>query len=152
MDANFINPFLSALTNVMPQLGFKSVARGKIFTKEQVVDSLGVTIQVAITSQPGGNVIFNMSEQTAKKLSSTMMMGMPVDNFDDVAQSAVGEMANMVISNATTALNQGGFSIKIASPVIALGAGTVKVNNAVYIGIEMIVDEVPVQLAIGLNA
>lgn len=152
MDAKFINPFLSALTTVMPQVGFKNVARGKIFTKEQFVDSLGVTVQVAITSQPGGNVILNMSEQTAKKLCSTMMMGMPVERLDDVAQSAVSELANMIVSNATTALNQEGFAVKIASPVIALGAGTVKVNNAVYIGIEMVIDEFPMLLAIGLNS
>lgn len=151
MDAKFINPFLSALTTVMPQVGFKNVARGKIFTKEQFVDSLGVTVQVAITSQPGGNVIFNMSEQTAKKLCSTMMMGMPVESLDDVAQSAVSELANMIVSNATTALNQGGFAVKIASPVIALGGGAVKVNNAVYIAIEMVIDEFPMLLAIGLN-
>lgn len=152
MDAKFINPFLNAFTGVVPQVGFVNVIRGKIFTKEQFVDSLGVSIQVSMKSQSDGNVIFNMSEQTAKTITSVMMMGQPVEIIDDMAKSAVCELVNMIVSHASTSLNQTGFAVKINPPSFLQGNTKVKVCNSTYIGIEMIVDNCPIEIAIGLNA
>jgi len=151
LDAKFINPFLNAFTGVVPQVGFVNVIRGKIFTKEQFVDSLGVSIQVSMNSQSDGNIIFNMTEQTAKTISSVMMMGKPVDSIDDMAKSAVCELVNMIVSHASTSLNQTGFIVKINPPSFLQGNAKVKVCNSMYIGIEMIVDSCPIEMSIGLN-
>jgi chemotaxis protein CheX len=151
LDAKFINPFLNAFTGVGPQVGFVNIIRGKIFTKEQFVDSFGISIQVGINGQSDGNIIFNMTEQTAKTISSVMMMGRPVDTIDDMAKSAVCELVNMIVSHASTSLNQTGVSVKINPPSFLQGNIKVKVCNSTYIGIEMIVDNCPIEMSIGLN-
>lgn len=152
LDAKFINPFLNAFTGVVPKVGFVSVVRGKVFTKEQFVDSLGVSIQVGMKCQGDGNIIFNMTEQTAKTICSVMMMGKPIDTIDDMAKSAVCEMVNMIVSHASTSLHQIGFAVRINPPSFLQGNGRVKVCNSTYIGIEMIIDNCPIEISIGLNA
>lgn len=95
MDAKLVNPFIDAFMTVLPQIGFQEPARAAMTVKDKMTQSLGVTIIVGFTKQIRGNVVYNMSEDTAKYIASTMMMGMPVENFDEMAQSAVSEMSNI---------------------------------------------------------
>ncbi|WP_371379890.1 chemotaxis protein CheX [Sporomusa aerivorans] len=151
MDARFVNPFIVALTTVLPQLGFKSIVRGKLYAKEQFIDSQGVLVNVQLTNQVSGNVAFTMSQDSAKRISSVMMMGMAVESFDDVAQSALCEMINMVTSNAVNSLNKEGLAVGLVPPALSQDSAPLKICNSSFIGIEMIIDELPLQIGIGLN-
>lgn len=151
MDVRYVNPFIAAATSVAPQLGFKNVARGKVYTKDQILESLGVTIQIGMASTVTGNVVFNMSEEAAIRLSSAMMMGMPVAQFDEMAQSAICELANMIASTAATTLNQNGIPLRVAPPQLVKGVPAVQICNCSFIGIEVIIDELPIEIGIGLN-
>jgi chemotaxis protein CheX len=82
----------------------------------------------------------------------SQMMGRPVDTIDDMAKSAVCELVNMIVSHASTSLNQTGFAVKINPPSFLQGNTKVKVCNSTYIGIEMIVDNCPIEISMGLNA
>ena len=95
MDAKLVNPFVDAFTAVMPQIGFAEPKRTKMGVKAQNAVSLGVSVIVGFTKQIRGNIVYNMSEDTAKFIASTMMMGMPIENFDDMAQSAISEMSKI---------------------------------------------------------
>ena len=105
MDARFVNPFISALGSILPQLGFSNIVRNKLFTKELFIDGLGVTVNVPLSNQLQGNVVFNMSEDAAKGLSSIMMMGQPIAVLDDMARSALCEMVNMIAGQRTYEMN-----------------------------------------------
>ena len=151
MDAKYINSFLSAFIGVVPKVGFKNIVRGKVFTNEKFVDSLGVIIQVGMSSQKDGNIIFNMTEQTVKTISSVMLKREKVDTIDDMMKSAVCELVNMIVSHASTSLNQIGFLVKINPPSFLQGNGKVVVCNSTYIAVEMVVDNCPIEISIGLN-
>jgi len=151
MDARIVNPFIAALSNILPQLGFKNVVRGKVLMKNQFIDCLGVAINVGLTNHVSGNVVFNMTENSAKGLSSVMMMGASVTQLDDLAQSAICEMVNMVTSNAATALSKDGIAIKFEPPALSQSTSKFKVCNSNFIGIEMAVDELPFEIVIGVN-
>ncbi|MDR3588335.1 MAG: chemotaxis protein CheX [Negativicutes bacterium] len=151
MDAQLVNPFLAALSAILPQLGFKNVVRGKVFTHAQFVEAQGVTVNVAMTNQISGNVVFNMTEEAAKGLSSTIMMGMAVTSLDDMAKSAICEMVNMVASNAVSALSKNGIAVKLEPPVITQSNSKIKVCDNTFIGIEMIADELKFEMEIGVN-
>ena len=83
MDAKLINPFVDAFITVMPMLGFPEPTRTKLYAASARAKSLGVSVLVGFTKQIRGNVVYNMSEDTAKFIASTMMMGMPVESFDE---------------------------------------------------------------------
>ena len=106
MDAKLVNPFVDAFTTVMPQIGFPEPKRAKLYVRDQNAIGLGVSVVVGFTKQIRGNVVYNMEEETAKYIASTMMMGMPVAEFDAMAQSAISEMSNMLTANAATNLTQ----------------------------------------------
>lgn len=151
MNAQLVNPFIAALTNVLPQLGFKNIVRGKLFSKDQFIDSQGVLINVQLSNHVSGNIAFTMTEECARRLSSTIMMGSPVESFDLIAQSALCEMANMVTSNAVTALKADGFAVSVVPPALSQGTARLKICHSNFIGIEMVIDELPIAVCIALN-
>ncbi|MDF2572629.1 MAG: putative chemotaxis phosphatase, CheX [Sporomusa sp.] len=151
MDVQLVNPFLAALLTILPQLGFKNVARGKVFTKDQYIDALGVTVNITLTNQISGNVVFNMTEETAKGLSSTIMMGAAVTSLDDIAKSAICEMGNMIASSAVNNLSKNGIAVKLGPPALAQSNSKIKICDSNFIGIEMIADELKFEMQIGVN-
>jgi chemotaxis protein CheX len=152
MDAKLVNPFIDAFMTVLPQIGFQEPARAAMTVKDKMTQSLGVTIIVGFTKQIRGNVVYNMSEDTAKYIASTMMMGMPVENFDEMAQSAVSEMSNMLTANAATNLAAMGLEVDISTPSLSVGADfQVKISNEKYLTVTMDVSGHPVEIDIAVQ-
>ena len=121
MDVKLVNPFINAFTAVLPQMGFPTPERTGMSVKEKTINSLGITVLVGFTKEIRGNVCYNMSEDTAKFIASTMMMGMPVETFDEMAQSAISEMSNMLTATAATNLTALGKEVDISTPRLSVG-------------------------------
>ncbi|MBR6343866.1 MAG: chemotaxis protein CheX [Selenomonadaceae bacterium] len=138
MDAKLVNPFVDAFTAVMPQMGFPEPKRAKLSVQQLHAVSLGVSVIVGFTKQVRGNVVYNMTEDTAKYIASTMMMGMPVAEFDAMAQSAISEMSNMLTANAATNLTAMGLEVDISTPSLSVGEKfQIKISDAQYLTVEM---------------
>ncbi|SDF49078.1 chemotaxis protein CheX [Sporomusa acidovorans] len=153
MDVKLINPFLEAVTTVLPQLGFKEINRGGLAVKEHLIEGRGVTVLVGITKGVKGNVAYNMSTATAKKIASTMMMGMPIVEIDEMVQSAISEMVNMVTANAATNFEKQGLVVDISPPNMVVGSEcAVKVSNSKYLSLDLLVDSEIIQLNIGIGS
>ena len=152
MDAKLVNPFIDAFTTVMPQLGFQEPKRAKMTVKDKIAESLGVSVIVGFTKQLRGNVVYNMTVDTAKYIASTMMMGMPVENFDEMAQSAISEMSNMLTANAATNLTAMGLEVDISTPSLSVGEQfQIKISGEQYLTVEMDLGGHPVELDIAVS-
>lgn len=137
--------------NIMPQLGFQNISKGKISIGDQFMNSKGVTILVGLTDELQGNVAYNMSTETAKAIASTMMMGMPVAEMDEMAQSAISELTNMVTGNAATNFEKYGLKVDISPPTLVVGSEfKAKVSTSKFLVVEMIVDSLLLELNIGV--
>ena len=67
-----------------------------------------------------------------------MMMGMPIENFDDMAQSAISEMSNMLTATAATNLAGMGLEVDISTPSLSIGQNfQVKISDTNYLTVEM---------------
>ncbi len=153
MDAKLVNPFVDAFTSVMPQMGFPEPKRAKLYVREVNAASRGVAVLVGFTKQVKGNVVYNMNEDTAKHIASTMMMGMPVAEFDAMAQSAISEMSNMLTANAATNLANMGLEVDISTPSLMVGADLpIKISSAQYLTVEMDLGGHTVELDIAVDA
>ena len=138
MDAKLVNPFVDAFVTVMPQMGFPEPTRVKMSVKKKNAVSLGVAVIVGFTKQLRGNIVYNMSEDTAKFIASTMMMGMPVEDFNEMAQSAISEMSNMLTANAATNLTGLGMDVDISTPSLSIGSNfQVKISDDTYLTVDM---------------
>ena len=153
MDAKLVNPFIDAFTSVLPMMGFPTPSREGMGLKSIVVDSLGVTIMVGFTRQLRGNVVYNMSEETAKHIASTMMMGMPVAALDEMAQSAICEMSNMLTATAATNLTALGYDVDISTPSLTVGSDfKVKISTEKYLTVTMDLAGHDVEINIAVSA
>ncbi|SFH51498.1 chemotaxis protein CheX [Tindallia magadiensis] len=106
MDAKYITPFLESVKTIMEQFGFEKIERGKIIKKENMNVDMDTIAIVGLVGGVKGNVSYAFSEETAKQIASKMMMGMPVNDLDEMARSAMSEFANMITGTAIATLSQ----------------------------------------------
>ena len=138
MDAKLVNPFVSAVESVLPQMGFPAPKRTSLSLRQKNVTGLGVSVIVGFTKQLRGNAVYNMDEETAKYIASTMMMGMPVAEFDAMAQSAISEMSNMLTATAATNLAGMELEVDISTPSLTVGGDfQIKISNEQYLVVVM---------------
>jgi len=152
MDVKYINPFIQAFTNVIPQLGFNTVKKNKLSVKNQDLLSSGVIIIVGLVGDIKGNVAYCVSMDNAKKIASSMMMGMPISEFDEMAQSALSELANMLTANAATVFAELEVSIDISTPTLLHGENiSIKMNSNKVLCVEFLVDDIPIEINIAFE-
>ncbi|MDR3561136.1 MAG: chemotaxis protein CheX [Negativicutes bacterium] len=154
MDAAKITPFLDAVALIMPQLGFGEVKRGRMSVSvSDKISSLGVMVIVGLTREFRGNIVYNMTEDSAKKIASKMMMGMPVESFDAMAESAISELGNMLAANAAIIFEKQGAKMDISPPTLIAGeshASTQGVQQRIIV--ELLVDDIPIEVNIAMAA
>ncbi|GAQ24979.1 MULTISPECIES: chemotaxis protein CheX [Tepidanaerobacter] len=121
MDVKYAAPFLAAFQNVLPQIGFQIINQGEVIIKGKNLRTDGILIIVGLVGDLKGNVVYSMSMDDAKKIASKMMMGMPVDEFGEMAQSALSELANMLTANASTEFSKENVSMSISTPTLMYG-------------------------------
>lgn len=122
LDVNNINPFLQSTISV-----FESVTQLKLIVgKPMLVDfSFGdstYTITVGVVGQMKGQVVIAMGLDSAKMIASKMMFGMPVNELDEMACSALNELSNMIMGNTATVFSTQGKLIDITPPIAVIGS------------------------------
>lgn len=151
MDVNHINPFLESFNNVMPQLGLSDVKKIGVILKGRFIESPGVVIIIGLIGDIRGNIIYGMSVDDAKKIASTMMMGMPVENFDELAQSAISELINMLTANVATNFSKDNIIINISTPTLIQGTFTANASADKVICAQMGVNGTVIEVNIALE-
>jgi len=152
MDVKMYTPFIEAFFQVLPSLGFKDVKRGGLELKDKLIATMNVIALVGLSNEVRGNVAYSMTEVTAQKIASIMMMGMPVEQFDDMAQSAVAEMANMLAASATFGLEYSGFAVSISPPTLITGRNiNAMVSQVKTLAVEMTTEAGSIEVNIGLE-
>ncbi|WP_160687539.1 chemotaxis protein CheX [Clostridium sp. C2-6-12] len=151
MDVNYINPILASFANVLPQLGISKVEKKGISLKGKFIESPGVVIIVGIVGDIKGNVIYGMSVDDAKKIASAMMMGMPVNDFDELAQSAISELTNMLTANVATNFSNDNIIINISTPTLIHGKFTANATTDKVVCVSMDVGGMTVEVNISME-
>ena len=152
MDVKWINPFIQSFTEVMPQVGFQNVERGKLSLKKGPLKSSGIIMNLGIIGDLQGNVVYDLSLESGKKIASTMMMGAPVETLDEIAQSALTELSNMITANASIIFSNMDISTNISTPTLMHGDNfEVKLNTDQYICVQMIADGITVDVNVAIH-
>lgn len=82
-----------------------------------------VWIQIGLTGQMNGDIVFGLSESVAMKMISAMMGGFVITEIDEMGKSAISELGNMISGNASTMLYNQGVHVDITPPrVVDLSA------------------------------
>jgi chemotaxis protein CheX len=121
MKVEFINPFVSAAFMVLEKLGKTKVSKGTLSLAPSPIAGMDVNTVIGVTGDISGQVIYSMSTDTAQKLASVMLMGLPISDFDEIAKSAISELGNIITGNAATELGNNGFCCNITPPSLFMG-------------------------------
>ena len=152
MDAALATPFIKAFFDLLPQMGFQQVKRGNLRVSEKMAVSLDVIAVVGLSQQLRGNVAYAMSQDTAKKFASVMMMGMPVEQLDEMSQSAISEASNMLTANAAMTLESQGLSVNISPPTLVIGNGVkVRISQVQSLIVEIVTEAGVIEVILGLE-
>ncbi|MBO7335672.1 MAG: chemotaxis protein CheX [Lachnospiraceae bacterium] len=144
--AEQINPFLMSARSVMQTVCGIDIKFGKIEKTDFKLDGDPMLIMLGITGELSGQACFVMSIEIAKKIASKMMMGMPVEEFDDMARSAISELGNMVMGNAATILSNNNVLIDITPPTIITGTTSIQSPDSTMFKVPLIYENYSVML------
>lgn len=152
MDVTLINPFLAAFTEILPQIGFQQVEKKKVSLVGSTFSYDGILLNIAMVGSIKGVILIGMSSDEAKKFASRMMMDMPVNEFDKIAQSAISEMGNMVCANACTQFSKLEIAgLDISPPTLMMGQGQATLPVPQAIVIDFNCDDIAIKVYIGLT-
>src|SRR5207248_4649143 len=117
MRMELIQPFINAADAVLSETLQSTAQIGDLTMEEETYRRKGVAAIISIIGDIEGRVIFDLDPTTAAKIASHFAGG-PVEASDEVVKETVFELANLVIGNAVTTLNDQGFRFKIAPPAL----------------------------------
>jgi len=130
----------------MPQLGYSQLQNGDLKENNQELVHSGVVIIVGIVGEIKGNVAYSMDFEAAKKIASTMMMGMPVDELDEISKSALSELANMLTAGAATAFYNMEIKVDITTPTLLCGKNiSINMSSSHVLCVELQADDIVIE-------
>lgn len=123
MNVKFLNPFVEAAFRVLEaELGV-SAQRSNATLQNSACTANDVTVLLSLVGQVKGIVLYGMSETTAKEIVS-QILGQSFEEFDELAQSGISELGNVITGQASTNLSKAGFEARLSPPTLILGNGT----------------------------
>jgi len=142
MRVEYINPFVEAAFDILKEVVSSELKRGELYLKSSPQPVLGVTAIVGLAGDVEGRVLFDMSEETAIAIASSMN-GEPMTELDELAKATITELANLITAQAVTKLYDLGFDFDLTPPTIITGEN-MEISN---LEVEALI--VPIELECG---
>jgi chemotaxis protein CheX len=115
MRMELIQPFIGSLDTVLAEMMKAPVQIADMAMEEGGYRRKGSAAVVTFKGQVEGRIILDMDPQAAAHVAG-LLAGAEVDPSEPLVGEAVCELANMVIGNAVTQLNDRGFQFKVFPP------------------------------------
>lgn len=122
MNVKFVNPFVEAATEVIQLETGIALTRGDLGLEKSPFITDDITVVIALVGMVTGNVLYSLSFETAVALASHML-GEKLDSFDNLAQSGIAELGNVITGQASIKLSLAGYESTISPPTLVVGKG-----------------------------
>jgi len=114
---DLIQPFIGSLDAVLAEMMKAPAEIADLAMLEEGYRRQGLAAIVVFQGQIEGRVVLDMEPRAAAQVAG-FLSGGEVDPGEPIVSEAVCELANMVIGNAVTQLNDRGFQFKVFPPSI----------------------------------
>lgn len=121
MNADFVNPFINGLLNVMETMAQTKLTPGKPKRKQSDIAKGDVS---GLIGMVGPNVKGSMSITFDENLALTIMermLGERPDTLNAEVSDMVGEITNMICGSAKRDLDERGYEFGMATPIVVSG-------------------------------
>ena len=115
MKMELIQPFINSADAVLAESLQCTTRIADVSMEEETYRRKGVAAIVTVNGDIEGRIILDTNPDTAMHIAKHLAGG-EVDPSDELVRETVCELANMVIGNAITSLNDQGFHFKITPP------------------------------------
>lgn len=131
LEAKIINTILTAVDNVFKTIVNTSIKFGKPEAMKSISPKYSVVGIIGFTGEVSGNLVYSFKDQTVFEVIKSMV-GMELNEINEMVLNAVGELANMLSGNIATNLEKMGYKIEISPPSVINGKEiTVKMEGVV---------------------
>lgn len=117
-----VNCYVKAASDVLASETGGQIKRLGLQLEHEAYTSEDVTAMVGVSGAIGGSFYLSMNEATALRIV-TGMLGQETTTFDELAQSGIAELSNVIAGTASIALAELGFTTNITPPLLLVGAG-----------------------------
>jgi chemotaxis protein CheX len=117
MKMDLIQPFINAADAVFAEALEGPTKIGDLSMEEEAYRRKGVAALILIKGDIEGRIILDLAPEVALKVAA-VLSGAEVHASDQIVRETVCELANMVIGNSVTLLNDQGYSFKVFPPEI----------------------------------
>ena len=115
---DLIQPFINSADAVLAQGLGSPVSIENLSMEEEAYRRKGIAAEVYLTGEIEGRIIFDVDLGAALELASRLA-GVAVSETDEeLVREAVCELANQIIGNAVTTLNDQGFHFHVRPPTL----------------------------------
>ncbi len=131
LKAEHINPFIISVCKIMKDMCMMDLKIGKPSLKQSKYADDESLIKLGLIGSLKGNVVLKFEHETALGVVSKMMM-MPVNTIDEIGQSAISELGNMIAGNAATIFSNASEMVDITTPSYFIGADFSDYSDQVF--------------------
>lgn len=131
MNIQYLNPFIQGFCEILAEFGVIVEKRGQLSIASNLIKSDGFAVLIGINGQIKGNVIYDMSRQTALDLASKMY-GTEMKEITEEVTDSISELGNMVSGKASGTLHSElDIFFNITPPNIVFGEQTIVTNSTI---------------------
>lgn len=120
MRFEFINPFAEASHEVLSAYIEDEMRTSDILLRDGFSEVAGVGVILGLMGDAKGNVLIDMTEETACKVASKMN-GSDIFNFNELARASIKELVNQISGLAVTKLEKENFDMGVTPPIVIHG-------------------------------
>jgi chemotaxis protein CheX len=117
MRMELIQPFINSADAVLAQGLEAPTSIENLSMEEEAYRRRGIAAEVWLTGEIEGRIIFDLDPETAVRVAQRFA-GTEVRESDDLVRETVCELANQIIGNAITSLNDQGFHFRVHPPAL----------------------------------
>jgi chemotaxis protein CheX len=117
MRMELIQPFINSADAVLAEGLQSPTSIDNLTMEEEAYRRRGIAAEVCLSGDIEGRIIFDADQKTAVRFANHLA-GVDLPDTDDLVREAVCELANQVIGNAVTVLNDQGFHFRVHPPTL----------------------------------
>jgi chemotaxis protein CheX len=122
MRVQIVNRYVQSALDVMSKETGLPVKRGGLLLEGNPYTTEDVTAVIGISGQLTGSIYLSMAQPTALKIISAII-GQETTDLDELGQSGIAEMANVIAGTAGIQLAEDGIETTINPPLVLVGRG-----------------------------
>jgi len=143
MRPEIFNAFIVAAGEVLVSEANLQIRCGPLTLKHDAYVTNDVSVLISLVGKVSGLAIISLSFDTAKALTSRIL-GQEITDFNELAQSGIGELGNVVVGLASAKMEALGYRTEISVPTLIVGKG----SHISTLGIQRLI--VPLETQLGM--